>query len=188
MAECDLVIVIGTSLQVQPFSLLPDRVKSTVPRLLINREAVGPFESLERGSSGGARDRFTRILGSSGSRSGDRFWKGDADAGVRRLCDQLGWRDDLETLVKTGRETLDKKWKSVEKASEAGEGELRDNRAEETVGDISTSIAKDAEGSKRQDQALVDERAAQSSQDKGSPASDGVEELDAALGKVRVSE
>ena len=33
--ECDLLIVMGTSLQVQPFSSLIQRVKQTTPRLLV---------------------------------------------------------------------------------------------------------------------------------------------------------
>lgn len=35
--ECDLLIVMGTSLQVQPFSSLIQRVKQTTPRLLVCR-------------------------------------------------------------------------------------------------------------------------------------------------------
>ena len=38
---CDLLIVMGTSLRVQPFASLTGRVASNVPRLLINREVVG---------------------------------------------------------------------------------------------------------------------------------------------------
>lgn len=33
--ECDLLVVMGTSLQVQPFSGLVERVKQTTPRLLV---------------------------------------------------------------------------------------------------------------------------------------------------------
>ncbi|KAK9729773.1 Sir2 histone deacetylase Hst2, variant 2 [Basidiobolus ranarum] len=39
--HCELLIVIGTSLKVQPFASLIDRVGSHVPRLLINRELCG---------------------------------------------------------------------------------------------------------------------------------------------------
>ena len=45
--ECDLLIVTGTSLKVQPFASLVGRVGSNVPRLLVNRERVG-----ERGTAG----------------------------------------------------------------------------------------------------------------------------------------
>lgn len=38
---CDLLIVMGTSLKVQPFASLIDDVPETTPRLLINREKSG---------------------------------------------------------------------------------------------------------------------------------------------------
>ncbi|VDP46722.1 unnamed protein product [Soboliphyme baturini] len=39
--ECDLLIVMGTSLTVTPFNQLIDKVRSDVPRLLINGKVVG---------------------------------------------------------------------------------------------------------------------------------------------------
>ncbi|CCW70223.1 unnamed protein product [Phytomonas sp. Hart1] len=39
--EADLVIIIGTSLQVRPFALLPMGVRSSVPRVIFNLERVG---------------------------------------------------------------------------------------------------------------------------------------------------
>ena len=39
--NCDLLIVAGTSLSVQPFASLIDRVPKTTPRPLINRDEVG---------------------------------------------------------------------------------------------------------------------------------------------------
>jgi NAD+-dependent protein deacetylase sirtuin 2 len=41
---CDLLIVIGTSLTVFPFSTLPGKVGKTVPRVLINKKVVGDFK------------------------------------------------------------------------------------------------------------------------------------------------
>lgn len=43
---CDLLIVMGTSLKVQPFASLTGRVSAAVPRLLINRERVGGPEPM----------------------------------------------------------------------------------------------------------------------------------------------
>lgn len=43
VASCDLVIVLGTSLQVDPVASIPNWVKSDVHRLLINRDVVGSF-------------------------------------------------------------------------------------------------------------------------------------------------
>ena len=41
--RCDLLIVMGTSLVVQPFASLIDAVGESVPRLLINREPAGVY-------------------------------------------------------------------------------------------------------------------------------------------------
>lgn len=41
MKRCDLLIIMGTSLTVQPFASIPDHVPDTTPRLLINREKSG---------------------------------------------------------------------------------------------------------------------------------------------------
>jgi NAD-dependent SIR2 family protein deacetylase len=38
--QCDLLVVMGTSLAVHPFAGLVDRVSSRCPRLLINRDEV----------------------------------------------------------------------------------------------------------------------------------------------------
>lgn len=46
--QCDLLIVMGTSLKVQPFASLVDNVSSTTPRLLINREEVGVHSADDR--------------------------------------------------------------------------------------------------------------------------------------------
>ena len=43
VASCDLLVVLGTSLQVAPVASIPNWVKSDIPRLLINREKVGSF-------------------------------------------------------------------------------------------------------------------------------------------------
>jgi NAD-dependent histone deacetylase SIR2 len=72
----DLAIVMGTSLTVQPFASLPMMVREGVPRVLINKEAVGDL----------------------GCRSDDVLILGDCDEGVRKLADALGWRDELERL------------------------------------------------------------------------------------------
>lgn len=72
----DLVIVMGTSLEVAPFAHLPGRTRDGVPRLLLNRERVGDF----------------------GTRSDDVVHLGDCDAGVRSLADALGWRKELDDL------------------------------------------------------------------------------------------
>ena len=44
LPTCDLLIILGTKLSVYPVASLPSMVGELVPRLLINREAVGCFQ------------------------------------------------------------------------------------------------------------------------------------------------
>ncbi|XP_047666588.1 NAD-dependent protein deacetylase sirtuin-3, mitochondrial isoform X3 [Tachysurus fulvidraco] len=76
----DLLIVMGTSLEVEPFASLSGAVRGSVSRLLINRDLVGPF-----------------AWGS--SRPSDVVELGDVVSGVRNLADALGWMPELETLM-----------------------------------------------------------------------------------------
>lgn len=75
-AAADLCIVMGTSLQVQPFASLPSMCKESVPRVLINMERVGGL----------------------GSRPDDVLLLGDCDAGVRKFARAMGWEEELEAL------------------------------------------------------------------------------------------
>jgi len=75
VAMADLVIIMGTSLTVAPFSTLPQFAREGVPRVLFNKDRVGDI----------------------GSRLDDVVVLGDCDEGVRELADALGWRDELET-------------------------------------------------------------------------------------------
>uniref|UniRef100_A0A8C4RZ69 Si:dkey-103i16.6 n=1 Tax=Erpetoichthys calabaricus TaxID=27687 RepID=A0A8C4RZ69_ERPCA len=43
-AKADLLIVMGTSLQIEPFGSIINTVRPTVPRLLLNKDHVGPFK------------------------------------------------------------------------------------------------------------------------------------------------
>lgn len=103
-AQADLLIIMGSSLVVQPFASLVDRVRCDCPRLLINKEKVG------------MQDRLSRLLGlrqglvfdakdSHGSR--DVAWIGDCDTGCQLLADKLGWGDELKNLIRREHERLD---------------------------------------------------------------------------------
>mmetsp|Transcript_126567 Transcript_126567/g.253038 ORF Transcript_126567/g.253038 Transcript_126567/m.253038 type:complete len:325 (+) Transcript_126567:100-1074(+) len=83
--KCDLLLVIGTSLQVQPFAGLIRSVRPTVVRLLINRERVG-----EDDDGGFQFD---------GPSTRDVFLKCDCDDGIRQLVQLLGWEADLEAWM-----------------------------------------------------------------------------------------
>lgn len=99
--KADLLIIMGTSLQVvscaltrflgsylptramfqiEPFASLVNTVRSTVPRLLLNRHAVGPFERIPL-------------------RRGDHVELGDLENSVRRFAQMLGWNEEIEDLI-----------------------------------------------------------------------------------------
>ncbi|XP_048342361.1 NAD-dependent protein deacetylase sirtuin-3, mitochondrial isoform X5 [Sphaerodactylus townsendi] len=85
----DLLFVIGTSLEVQPFASLAGAVRSSVPRLLINRDLVGPF----------AYD----------PQSNDVSELGDVVSGVEKVVALLGWKEELQELIQKEAEKLDTK-------------------------------------------------------------------------------
>ena len=83
--QCDLLIILGTSLTVQPFASLIDRVGPLCPRLLINMEACGT-------GPGG-------LLFDSNANYRDVALLGDCDSGCRKLAEKLGWAKDLDDLM-----------------------------------------------------------------------------------------
>ncbi|XP_030646486.1 NAD-dependent protein deacetylase sirtuin-3 [Chanos chanos] len=78
--EADLLMIMGTSLQIEPFASLVNTVKSSVPRLLLNRNAVGPFERKPL-------------------RRGDYMELGDLVDSVRKFAEILGWHSEIEDLM-----------------------------------------------------------------------------------------
>eukprot|EP00928_Gymnodinium_smaydae_P027918 TRINITY_DN21436_c0_g3_i1.p1 TRINITY_DN21436_c0_g3~~TRINITY_DN21436_c0_g3_i1.p1 ORF type:complete len:383 (-),score=48.77 TRINITY_DN21436_c0_g3_i1:14-1105(-) len=91
LKQCDLLIVIGTSLVVAPFNSLVSICNPSAPRLLINREKAGQCDQLEMG--------FRFHLQEDGKNWRDAWYEGDCDSGTRALASALGWRDDLEALI-----------------------------------------------------------------------------------------
>ncbi|XP_020835827.1 NAD-dependent protein deacetylase sirtuin-3, mitochondrial isoform X2 [Phascolarctos cinereus] len=75
----DLLIIIGTSLEVEPFASLSQASRRSVPRVLINRELVGPFAWQPRHN--------------------DVAQLGDVISGVEMLVKALGWTKEIEDLV-----------------------------------------------------------------------------------------
>ena len=95
-AQCDLLIILGTSLVVQPFASLIDRVSKDCPRLLINMEKAGVASRLDQLIGGGG------LQLDSAANYRDAAWLGDCDEGCKKLADGLGWGKDLELLIAEG--------------------------------------------------------------------------------------
>lgn len=90
-----LLLVVGTSLQVYPFASLIDFVTPATPRCLINRDRVGEYYSANE--YGIATSGFDFRDDASNPR--DVFYQGDADSAAYMLADRLGWRQDLEETL-----------------------------------------------------------------------------------------
>lgn len=87
--NCDLLLVIGTSLEVQPFASLIGLAPFDCNRVLINRRKVG---------------EDVHTLGDCGPFDFDRnpedvFMPGDCDDVIYRIADAAGWRKKLDALV-----------------------------------------------------------------------------------------
>ncbi|KAL2717356.1 NAD-dependent protein deacetylase sirtuin-2 isoform X1 [Vespula squamosa] len=103
-AHADLLIIMGSSLVVQPFASLIDRVRFCCPRLLINKEKTGMQDRLSRFL--GLREGL--IFDSKNPNSGrDVAWLGDCDTGCQLLADKLDWGEELKALIKREHERLD---------------------------------------------------------------------------------
>jgi len=109
LEKCDLLIIIGTSLQVGPSNFIPLLVPEHCPRLLINREPAGDQNHFKwitdedktclelEDKSFSDRDQrivFGRISDKNTTR--DAFLKSDADAGCLVLAEALGMKTELE--------------------------------------------------------------------------------------------
>ncbi|EDO47672.1 predicted protein, partial [Nematostella vectensis] len=105
--KCDLLLVMGTSLEVEPFAGIVNEVSRSTPRVLINRESVGPFLHPWR------------------RRPKDVVLKGDIVSSVKRLAKLLEWTDSMDNII----ETADKEWegkKSAKKPSDASDALAKD--------------------------------------------------------------
>lgn len=101
--KCDLLIIMGTSLLVQPFASLVNRTKENVPRMYINLENSCPPK---------LDPIMTVIFGSGFDFDGennyrDIFWQGTCDDGCMALAEALGWGEELKNLVTTEHAKID---------------------------------------------------------------------------------
>ena len=101
--ECDLLIVIGTSLKVEPFPGMIEDPPLNVPRVLINNEPVVTYEE-KLGERNGkiveiSEDRLSQKFkfGHFFNRR-DIFLGGDLQNNVLELIKELGWEEEFYEL------------------------------------------------------------------------------------------
>jgi len=103
---CDLLIIMGTSLKVQPFASLTGSVTEITPRLLINREKCGLKTQ---------NDMMMVMMGFIDSGldfDSDKAYRdvallGDCDAGCEELAKLLGWEEDFKRIIETRNKELE---------------------------------------------------------------------------------
>lgn len=101
-SRCDLLIILGTSLHVQPFASLANKVSKRTPRLYINLEDP-PSSSYGSGFLMSLMGLGVSFRAGCTGNTRDVFWKGTCDEGSFLLAEKLGWKDDLAKLVKAGK-------------------------------------------------------------------------------------
>ncbi|KLO14716.1 NAD-dependent deacetylase sirtuin-2 [Schizopora paradoxa] len=138
LRSADLLIVMGTSLTVHPFASLTEIVDESCPRLLLNLDLVGGW----------------------GSRTNDVSCLMPCDDAVRKICELLGWEEELDalwadtanTVVSFSKDVEDTQEPKAEKAAEVPKEEVQETAKkvekqakvdllEEFVGQLAEKIA-----------------------------------------------
>lgn len=102
--ECDLLIVMGTSLKVEPFPGMIEDPPLNIPRVLINNEPVVTYVE-EVGEKNGKLVEISKDRLSQKFKFGhffnkrDIFLGGDLNENVLELIKELGWEQDLYELM-----------------------------------------------------------------------------------------
>lgn len=115
--RADVLIVMGTSLAVAPFSGLPGLVRRGTPRVLVNREQVGDL----------------------GHMSDDVLLLGECDAGVRRLARACGWEEELERVWESVAPIAAARWREQQQQAAS-----QDVSSDTVEGDMSVQESQDA--------------------------------------------
>jgi len=152
--QCDLLIVMGTSLAVQPFAGLMHKVRDNCPRVLINRDPVGlrspemrpdvkAFQMQMRGNPIWIGEGFRFEMPDINYR--DVALLGSCDDQVVQLASKIGWDEDLSCVSAAPRDPLDE---AFERSLVLGDGPRVGEerlgvtvRAVHTMGECSLVIA-----------------------------------------------
>lgn len=116
MHKADLVLVLGTSLQVAPVSHIPEMVSRKCKRALVNRELVGSFaytcdETYENDDLDVTSKR-------------DVFVGGDCDDRILQLARILGWEEELQEMHRDAQSSFREKQKSEASSSSSSASNL----------------------------------------------------------------
>lgn len=103
--QCDLLIVMGTSLKVNPFAMMTSMVRDDVPRVLVNLDKVAQYteeieviDGIEMKVVPPNHRSLLRYDHPTNYR--DVYLGGDCQETVKNLADLIGWKDEIEELMK----------------------------------------------------------------------------------------
>lgn len=103
--ECDMMIIIGTTLVVQPFAALPGACGEDVPRVLVNMDKVAMYTETEEEIDGQIckikPNNWRALLWyDRPDNKRDVYLGGDCQASIKQLAKELGWYDDIMKEMK----------------------------------------------------------------------------------------
>ncbi|ESN96841.1 hypothetical protein HELRODRAFT_114428 [Helobdella robusta] len=93
-SKCDLLIVLGTSLNVQPFASLVHKVPKKSPRLYVNLQKTSGSSFASWLIGGGSGFKFDDP-----DNERDVFWKGTCDDWCQLMAKKLNWECELNELI-----------------------------------------------------------------------------------------
>jgi len=92
LRKADLVIIMGTSLAVQPFASFVDKCSRATPRVFVNREGAGRKGDYDDDGGVHMGGRFGNFR--------DVVLMGESDKLVEELARKLGWKEELDRSIK----------------------------------------------------------------------------------------
>ena len=130
-ADSLMTFCICISRQVEPFAGIANAVDRSTPRLLLNREIVGPFSR-----------RWER-------RSNDIVQRGDVVEGVQKLVDLLGWSESMDAIMNSAKEKWREHTTKIDANLNKASGDLAKSIGKTTEGKTSEKLALNSNGQQK---------------------------------------
>ena len=99
LPNCDLLLVIGTSLLVYPVASLPQMVGSKTVRMLWNREAFGCFQFIPAGNEPGTETEAHMAVQCDTRGYRDVFHRSDCDNAAAEFATLIGKLDEFQSII-----------------------------------------------------------------------------------------
>lgn len=104
LRSCDMVLIAGTSLKVNPFASLPGSAPEDVPRVLVNLDKVAQYTEEEMDMGGEivkvTPPNFRSLLRyDHPSNTRDVYLGGDCQETFKELARRLGWYDEIVAMM-----------------------------------------------------------------------------------------